>query len=138
MPKKRFDPDEFKVMDSDGGLAVESDREFRGDKGTRLFRRGSDFRADTDLDRMAEAEAEPMGQPPMRERITPDRTDHFDLETGQFRDPETGTFEPGGPPPDYDAAADRFRAVDGQFKSRTADHFDEPAEVRLDSLDPMG
>ena len=71
--------------------------------------------------------------------ITPDRTDHFSLATGQFRDPATGEFEPGGAPPDADLTVDRYRSdVTGQFKSRPADHFDEPAEVRLDSLEPEG
>jgi hypothetical protein len=66
------------------------------------------------------------------------REDHFELETGQFRDPATGRFEPGGPPPDYDPGSDRYRAADGRFKPRSADLFDEPAEVRLDQLYPEG
>ena len=80
-----------------------------------------------------------MSDPPaLNTSITPDRTGNFGLKTGQFRAPETGAFEPGGPPPDYDPTADRFRAKSGEFKDRPADHFDEPAEVRLDSLEPRG
>lgn len=71
--------------------------------------------------------------------VTPNRTAHFSLETGQFRDPDTGTFEPGGAPPDADLRVDRYRStVSGQFKDSPADHFDEPAEVRTHSLEPQG
>lgn len=70
--------------------------------------------------------------------VTEDRTDHFNLETGQFHDPETGLFEPGGPPPEYGQSTNRYRAADGQFKSRPADHYDESLEVALDSLEPRG
>ena len=71
-------------------------------------------------------------------RVSPNRTDSFDLSTGQFRGPD-GAFEPGGPPPDFSESANRFRSFEtGQFKDRPADHFDEPAEVLQDSLDPRG
>lgn len=71
--------------------------------------------------------------------VTPNRTDHFSLATGQFRDPATGEFEPGGAPPDADLRVDRYRSsVTGRFKESPADHFDEPAEVRLGSLEPKG
>lgn len=66
------------------------------------------------------------------------REDHFEIDTGQFRDPESGEFESGGAPPDYDADTDRFRAENGEFKDRSTDLFDEVEEVRQDSLDPMG
>ncbi len=35
------------------------------------------------------------------------REDHFEIETNQFRDPDTGEFEEGGPPPDYSEEANR-------------------------------
>lgn len=71
-------------------------------------------------------------------RVTPNRTDNFELATGQFRGAD-GAFEPGGPPPDFSQSADRFRSVEtGQFKDRPADHYDEPAEVLFDSLEPRG
>lgn len=70
--------------------------------------------------------------------ITENREGMFELDTGRFRDPQSGEFEPGGPPPDFDDGVDRFRAADGQFKDRSADLFDEKEEVRTGSLDPMG
>lgn len=48
------------------------------------------------------------------EDVTPNREDNFELDTGRFRDPDSGEFEPGSPPPDLDE------------------------EVRLDSLEPEG
>lgn len=72
------------------------------------------------------------------DRITDNREHLFELDTGRFRNDETGMFEPGGAPPDLDETVDRFRAEDGRFKDRAADLFDEEAEVMQDSLDPMG
>jgi hypothetical protein len=46
-------------------------------------------------------------------------------------------FEPGNPPPDLDTGVDRYRAKNGQFKSRPSDLYDEPDEVLKDSLDPL-
>lgn len=71
-------------------------------------------------------------------RVSESRESEFDLETGRFRDPETGRFEPGGSPPDYDERANRFRDENGRFKDRSADLFDEPEEVRRDALFPRG
>jgi len=66
------------------------------------------------------------------------REEHFEIETGQFRDPDTGEFEEGGPPPDYSEEANRYRAEDGEFKERSADLYDERAEVVFDDLDFEG
>lgn len=71
-------------------------------------------------------------------RIRDNRESDFDLEVGQFRNPSSGRFELGRAPPDYGHDAKRFRANDGQFKDRSADLFDEPAEVMSDTLDPEG
>lgn len=70
--------------------------------------------------------------------ITKNREGNFSRESARFHDPDTGEFEAGSPPPDLDTDVDRYRAVDGKFKSRSADLFDEPEEVRLGSLDPEG
>lgn len=97
-----------------------------------------------DLDRMDEASFDSFIGDTRREKrrfesnVTPNRTDHFELETGQFRAPDSGRFEPGGPPPDFDQEVRRYRADSGRFKTRPADHFDEPAEVRQRSLEPRG
>lgn len=66
------------------------------------------------------------------------REGHFDVEAGRFRDPASGAFEVGSPPPDYDPAANRFRAENGKFKGRSSDLYDEPEEVRRHSLEPRG
>lgn len=66
------------------------------------------------------------------------REGHFDVEAGRFRDPSTGVFEAGSPPPDYAPEANRFRAEDGKFKARSSDLYDEPEEVRRNSLAPRG
>lgn len=70
----------------------------------------------------------------MVDDITEDREEFFEIETGQFRDPDTGEFEDGGPPPDYDGEANRYRGADGEFKTRSADLFDEEEEVLFDDL----
>lgn len=70
--------------------------------------------------------------------ITENREPFFNRGSGRFHDPDTGLFEAGSPPPDLDTSVDRFRAEDGQFKSRSTDLFDELEEVEQDSLDPFG
>jgi hypothetical protein len=69
--------------------------------------------------------------------IEPNREDDFDLETGRFRG-DDGEFDPGSPPPDFDEDSNRFRAKNGEFKEQADDLYDEPEEVRLDSLEPDG
>jgi hypothetical protein len=66
------------------------------------------------------------------------REGDFSLSTGRFRNPETGEFEDGSSPPDYDSEANRYRAENGQFKSQSADLYDERAEVRFDDLGRQG
>lgn len=70
--------------------------------------------------------------------IESNREDHFSLDVGRFRDPDTGKFEVGSPPPDYSSEADRYRAEDGRFKSRSSDLYDEPKEVKENALWPEG
>ena len=70
--------------------------------------------------------------------IRDNREGDFSLSTGRFRNPETGEFERGRSPPDYDSEANRYRAENGQFKSQSADLYDEPAEVRFDDLRGQG
>lgn len=108
------DPDKFAVMDSeaDETLGIMDDRAVMAETEFSAARGGAD--------------------------ISMDRTDQFELSTGQFRDAQTGRFEPGGPPPDYGTDANRFRGATGRFKDRPADHYDEPAEVAFDSLEPKG
>lgn len=72
------------------------------------------------------------------EDVTPNREDDFELDTGRFRDPDSGEFEPGSAPPDLDEDVDRYRAEDGQFKDSADDLYDEPEEVSIDSLEPEG
>lgn len=71
-------------------------------------------------------------------RVSDNREDAFDRESGRFHDPETGRFEPGGAPPDLDGSVDRYRAEDGSFKESPQDLYDERAEVMADSLQPRG
>lgn len=71
-------------------------------------------------------------------RISDGREALFERDTGRFRDPDDGRFEPGGAPPDLDTDVDRYRAKNGQFKGRSADLYDEVEEVRRGSLDPRG
>lgn len=71
-------------------------------------------------------------------QIRDNREEDFSLSTGRFRNPQTGEFERGGSPPDYGSEANRYRAENGQFKSRSADLYDEPAEVRFDDLGRQG
>jgi len=66
------------------------------------------------------------------------REGDFSLSTGRFRNPETGEFEDGSSPPDYDSETNRYRAESGQFKVQSADLYDEPAEVRFDDLGRQG
>ena len=73
-----------------------------------------------------------------RGEIRDNREGDFSLSTGRFRNPETGEFEDGSSPPDYDSEANRYRAENGQFKSRSADLYDERAEVRFDDLGRQG
>lgn len=75
---------------------------------------------------------------PLDERITSDREGHFEKRTGRFHDPETGRFEPGRSPPDFDERANRFRGRDGRFKGRSKDLYDEPREVQQGALWPQG
>lgn len=72
------------------------------------------------------------------DRVTENREGFFELGTGRFRDPSNGEFEPGSPPPDYGNRSNRYRAKNGQYKTRSADLYDEPEEVRLDALWPEG
>lgn len=70
--------------------------------------------------------------------VTDNREDQFNRESGRFHDPSSGEFEPGSPPPDLDKSTDRYRGKNGQFKSSPDDLYDEPAEVKRDSLEPQG
>lgn len=69
--------------------------------------------------------------------IEPNREDDFEPDTGRFRG-EDGKFDVGSPPPDLDEDVNRFRAENGQFKESSADLYDEPEEVQMDSLEPDG
>lgn len=71
-------------------------------------------------------------------RVTDNREEHFNTQSGQFHNPHTGRFEPGGPPPDYDSRTDRYRAKNGQFKKRSSDLYDEREEERRNRLWPRG
>jgi len=71
-------------------------------------------------------------------QIRDNREGDFSLSTGRFRNPETGEFEDGSSPPDYDSETNRYRGENGQFKSQSADLYDEPAEVRFDDLGRQG
>ena len=73
-----------------------------------------------------------------RGEIRDNREGDFALSTGRFRNPQTGEFEDGSSPPDYDSEANRYRAENGQFKSQSADLYDERAEVRFDDLGRQG
>jgi hypothetical protein len=44
----------------------------------------------------------------------------FGIQSGRYRK-KNGEFHEGSPPSDYDSEAKRFRANDGQFKSRSQD-----------------
>ena len=71
-------------------------------------------------------------------RISDNREGQFELETGRFRDPYTGQFEPGGSPPDFDERTHRYRGRDGRFKTRAVDLYDERREVEERALWPFG
>lgn len=73
-----------------------------------------------------------------RADVTANREGNFSRKTGRFRDPLTGSFEAGSAPPDLDTGTNRYRGKNGQFKTGSADLYDEPEEVALNSLDPMG
>lgn len=84
-----------------------------------------------DMMRSGEREAKDI------DRVSKNREGMFDLSAGRFRD-DMGMFEPGSPPPDYDDVTDRYRAVDGKFKKRSRDLYDEKDEVRFDDLSYPG
>lgn len=70
--------------------------------------------------------------------IRPNRESDFERDLARFRDPDTGQIERGSPPPDLDTDVGRYRGKDGRFKKSSSDLFDEPAEVRENSLEPPG
>lgn len=70
-------------------------------------------------------------------RVSRNREHRFDRASGRFHGPD-GQFEPGSPPPDLDPSVDRYRAKDGRFKKRSADLYDERAEVRDHDLRHRG
>lgn len=96
---------------------------------------GVGARADLDLSLSSGADSAPSGG---LGRVTENREGNFDVESGRFHDPESGRFESGSPPPEWDGRGRRYRAENGQWKDRPADHFDERAEVNEDSLEPRG
>lgn len=64
----------------------------------------------------------------------------FGIESGRYRNPESGEFHDGSPPTDYDSEVDRFRANNGRFKNRSKDlgmgeDFDAPEEDARNSFD---
>lgn len=70
--------------------------------------------------------------------ITENRERHFSRRSGRFHDPDTGEFERGSAPEDLDSDVNRYRGESGRFKKRAADLYDEPEEVKQDSLEPRG
>ncbi len=61
----------------------------------------------------------------------------FGLQTGRYRG-EDGQFVEGSPPPDYNAEADRFQGLNGEFKGRSFDlgagtEHDAPADDAANS-----